>query len=54
MENKNCSLEAKCLRVLGGYPKDIPQRCEECTDLVKFTIEITPDWVCTEEDLWNG
>lgn len=51
---KECPLKQRCLRVLVEYPSLPPQRCKECTDLVKFTIEIFPDFQCSEEDIWNN
>ena len=35
---KDCKIRDACEVILGGYPRGIPERCLECTDLVKFTV----------------
>lgn len=53
---KKCELEEACRIVLGGYERDIPERCPECTDLVKFTLGcmILHDINLKEDAAWRG
>lgn len=37
-----------------GYQTEPPLRCKECTDLVKFIVELIPDEPYTENDAWRG
>lgn len=50
-----CKLEAHCKEILSKYPKDIPERCLECTDLLKFTIETIVRYSALglERDQWD-
>ena len=52
---RKCKIEDACRAILSEYPRDIPDRCDECTDLVKFTVSclILDGLEVKEVDIWN-
>jgi len=39
MDLSTCKIKEKCKKQLAGFPRDIPERCAECTPTVKFIVD---------------
>lgn len=39
MKNNDCELKEDCMKFLGEFPDEFPQRCHLCTPLVKHVLE---------------